>query len=1396
MGGDLTYNRISANKIELNIVLYRDCSGTLFSNELTFRIYDNDSVKKYLNGLPNLLPNTSYTEYKFKNTQRSALKSNLPDCNLSQLYCAEKWVYKDTIELKNNQSGYHVVWYGYGRNFSISNIKLDLQTSIPTCTKTPFGFISHIFIPPLNIVNSSPQFLSEPVPLICRGSKLNFNHNAFDPDGDSLVFSIVKPYSPPPSCSSSDYLTPHPPGHKNFQEVVFSNGYTLDYPFGTNADPIEIDSISGEITANPTTVGNYVIAVAIKEYRVDPITKNVTYLGETRRDLQFIVTNCNTGGAILNTLDSLGYERFVEVGDSLKIEINGVNPARDSIYLTAVGSMLENDIYEIKKPLASLSPTSGYRRMTGNFIWAPTCDHITYTSPHLVTFTLSTPACFTHTKTYKIYVRPKNIIPPPKFVCVNMISNDVIRIDFDTVNTKDFLYYILYRKKQEDSVWNIIDTIKDLNSLSYIDSFAFDNLNNRYQYRFRGTNTCNFNGSYSNSFSNLVLSAEKIDTNKYILKWNNFYELNDSSFYSLYYFDTLSNSWNILIDKIKDTILNLSICNFNKYVKILYTSDSNQCSVASNEIKLISEDNNIHSSIIGKDTLCNGEFSMYSSSLLSNYYFWKMNDKLISDSSSVLEISSDSNFVLKLINYNNPACFYESSKEIIVTKPLKLIIPDTLMACKNGIFKIKAKYSGGLEKKYKFSWNYDIFDTISTFSSVFLEDRLITCILTDECGSKNDTQYTFVTLKQNIKLRTSTIDTLICFGDNITIFAKASGGDSANHTITWLNNGSIADSFVYQGFADTVLTAVLSDNCTQLNDTVSVRIRIGKPLSINIPASDTLLCYGSNHVFKLSADGGLPQNYQYTVNGVGLDSDTFSINALRDTLLWITISDGCSEPDSALMNISIRNPLTLRYNLPDTTVCYGTSITVKLSGSGGLSQNYVYQFINKSDTDSFFSFTAQQDTVIKAILTDGCSLPSDTYSLSIKVLEPLKLIGNPDTTVCFGSEVTLKVKPTGGQTTNHIIRWNVTQTGDSYTFTANRDTTIKAILSDGCSQPNDSIVFNINVLDPLNVQLFADTPVCPDRRVVVKALANGGNGNYKYAFINRKFELSDSFVYQSKNDTIIQCIVSDDCSLNDTTTLQIRTIPPPIASLSFTQTEFCAPVILTFDNTTESRETSKLRWNLGDGRIIETPDQSSLTAVYETPGRYRVGLWAENTAGCTDSYASAIEVVVNPRPTANFTTNRDSFLLNGEELRAFNQSSSDSRNFLWLSGDGRESTTRDFRLTYTDTGLYNLTLVAYNQYNCEDSNIRAIKILDAPIIFIPNAFTPNDDTRNESFQPSFVGVRDYSMKIFNRWGQLVYEGKSWIPQTNQQDGVYLYVISYTDYFNTPKQTTGIVNLLR
>ena len=125
--------------------------------------------------------------------------------------------------------------------------------------------------------------------------------------------------------------------------------------------------------------------------------------------------------------------------------------------------------------------------------------------------------------------------------------------------------------------------------------------------------------------------------------------------------------------------------------------------------------------------------------------------------------------------------------------------------------------------------------------------------------------------------------------------------------------------------------------------------------------------------------------------------------------------------------------------------------------------------------------------------------------------------------------------------------------------------------------------------------------------------------------------------------------------------------------------------------------------------------------------------------------------------------------LNNPEIFFRDNSNEEIVSSIWDLGDGTiVYDDLNFYHTYLDTGSYDIKYYVTNQYGCIDSVFNTININPIYSVFIPDAFSPNNDGDNDVFMPSILGSSSYNIKIFDRWGGMIYneDNKMWDGKIN------------------------------
>ncbi len=270
------------------------------------------------------------------------------------------------------------------------------------------------------------------------------------------------------------------------------------------------------------------------------------------------------------------------------------------------------------------------------------------------------------------------------------------------------------------------------------------------------------------------------------------------------------------------------------------------------------------------------------------------------------------------------------------------------------------------------------------------------------------------------------------------------------------------------------------------------------------------------------------------------------------------------------------------------------------------------------------------------------------------------------------------------------------------------------------------------------------------------------------------------------------------CNSPDSMTIDLR-IAPNVKAQFLTPAAGCVPYNAVFDNTSLAGTT--FIWDFGDGT---GSGQFSPTHLYNNVGTYTVKLIAIDSATCNIIDSTTQTITVNPVPVAGFTFAPTTPQVNKPTI--FTNTSTGGVRFKWLFGDGDSviKTTPDTVLhQYNATGTYNACLVVYNQFGCTDTVCAPVAAIVQPLFDVPNAFTPGRFGTNSIIRVAGFGIAKMTWRIYNRWGQLVYQSGDrkggWDGNFNgkpQPMDVYAYTLDVEFFDGTKARKTGDITLIR
>ena len=197
--------------------------------------------------------------------------------------------YTEIVDLPDNTAGYILSVQRCCRILGIVNVTNSRTVGL-TYTNTIPGIINGTSYRN----NSSPVFAQKDTAIVCHNSFFTFDFSATDADGDSLSYTftdgILGGNSSQSGSRPNPPTLPSPPYFPN-AVIPYNAGYTGSKPLGAG---VTINSITGIISGTaPNTIGTYVVAVAVNEYR------NGVQIGTTRKEIHIDVANCQLTAAQL-----------------------------------------------------------------------------------------------------------------------------------------------------------------------------------------------------------------------------------------------------------------------------------------------------------------------------------------------------------------------------------------------------------------------------------------------------------------------------------------------------------------------------------------------------------------------------------------------------------------------------------------------------------------------------------------------------------------------------------------------------------------------------------------------------------------------------------------------------------------------------------------------------------------------------------------------------------------------------------------------------------------------------------------------------------------------------------------------------------------------------------------
>lgn len=468
-----------------------------------------------------------------------------------------------------------------------------------------------------------------------------------------------------------------------------------------------------------------------------------------------------------------------------------------------------------------------------------------------------------------------------------------------------------------------------------------------------------------------------------------------------------------------------------------------------------------------------------------------------------------------------------------------------------------------------------------------------------------------------------------------------------------------------------------------------------------------------------------------------------------------------------------------------------TTIGLAASGTGALPA-----FTGTNSTSSPITATI---TVTPSIGT--CVGTPITFTITINPQPTVTASNNGP--LCQGTQLDLTASAVTGGTyswsgpngfTSMLQNPSITSTGaaDFGTYTV-------TVTTSGCSASASTTV----VLTPGTQPTITPAgPFCANAGAVTLTASVTGGTWSGTGITNAASGLFDPAAATNGSNTITYTLANG-CVNPTTTTIVVN--PLPVVQFSSNQLTGCIPLTVTLtDQSVPSSTTNS--WNFGDG-FTASGSAGSVSHEFTAAGCYDITLTSTSSSGCSSTTTLTNYICVIPQADASFTVNDATQTISDPTFQFLNMSQNASI-YSWDFGDGSHSSIANPSHTYGNSpGSYTIILYADNAGGCRDSATLTVLVEDELIFHVPNAFTPDGDEYNNTFQPVFYSGFDpfnFSMVVYDRWGEILFESNDatigWdgtYAGATAKEGLYTWTIRFKDSTTDRKRVyAGHVALIR
>lgn len=583
---------------------------------------------------------------------------------------------------------------------------------------------------------------------------------------------------------------------------------------------------------------------------------------------------------------------------------------------------------------------------------------------------------------------------------------------------------------------------------------------------------------------------------------------------------------------------------------------------------------------------------------------------------------------------------------------------------------------------------------------------------------------------------------LLCQGDSLKIGSTV----SFNQNIYW-NTGAVDDSIIVKN-PGVYWNEIYNYGCSNRD---SFLISVIQTPHINI-GEDTSICKGDSIQIKSSGFVDASYSWYPSINMTdSLINNPILFPQFSTKYIVSATMESCTARDTIIIQVRDKPKISLG---KDTAICKGDSLVLNAFNNGA-----IYEWQDLSTSPTFLVKESGNYTV--KVLLDGCFT---TDSIQVINNPNPKFSILPINSVCEGTllqiitqtndDLTFKWFPEVGISNSNIKDPIIKVVSDTITYSAIATNNFK------CSSKDSVIVFGLK--NPY-INLGPDTSLCPNSNIVFNVENPGASYLWNDGSTSHFKTIYTPGIYHIN-------VTKDGCSSYDSIIISLKS--KPYFKIIPETISVCEKEMVII----KAEGGEKYEW-YSNG--INLNNNGSAIQVYPESSMIYSVIINEDQCGYSDTLFS--NVGIKPLPIISISKSND-VTCEKPQSQLF---ASGGIEYKWAPALNLNAMNVSNPIVRPSIDTwYQVTVKGENGCIAKDSIIVFSNFSDGSKFYVPNAFTPNYDGKNDCFGVAYWSPVDiFEFSIFNRWGEKVFftnKKECWdgiFKGKLQPEGIYVYIIN-------------------